>query len=79
MLLCAHVAEVLPIAASLATCSDKHFTYIAQIIAKDVSGMTVLFLGKLKAKCFRQWGKLWMQSFIYMPRMIVFVKIKNPR
>ena len=40
MLLCAHVADVLPIAASLATCSEKHFTLIAQIIAKDVSGET---------------------------------------
>ena len=40
MLLCAHVADVLPIAASLATCSEKHFTLIAQIIAKDVSGKT---------------------------------------
>ena len=40
MLLCAHVADVLPIAASLATCSEKHFALIAQIIAKDVSGMS---------------------------------------
>ena len=37
-LLSAHVADILPIAASLAFHSSKHFALVAKIIARDVSG-----------------------------------------
>ena len=37
-LLCAHVADVLPVAASLATPSGKHFATVAKIVSADVSG-----------------------------------------
>ena len=40
-LLCAHVAEVLPRAASLAALSNQHFVVVASIIAKDITGMLV--------------------------------------
>ena len=37
-LLCAHVADIIPIAASLASYSSKHFALVARIITRDVSG-----------------------------------------
>lgn len=37
-LLCAHVADVLPIAASLAAYSSSHFCLVAKLITRDVSG-----------------------------------------
>ena len=37
-LLCAHVAEVLPRAASLAALSNKHFAAVAKVITNDVTG-----------------------------------------
>ena len=37
-LLCAHVADVLPVAASLASCSHQHFVAVSRIIVKDVCG-----------------------------------------
>ena len=37
-LLCAHVAEVLPRAASLAALSSKHFVAVSKVISKDVTG-----------------------------------------
>ncbi len=37
-LLCAHVSDVLPVAASLAAYSSKHFSIISRIVANDVAG-----------------------------------------
>ena len=47
-LLCAHVADVLPLAASLAAYSSKHFALVAKIVLKDVSGKLQLNFFNLK-------------------------------
>ena len=41
-LLCSHIADVLPVAASLATYGGKHFSVIAKIVSKDVSGKSMV-------------------------------------
>ncbi|XP_052077229.1 E3 ubiquitin-protein ligase HERC2-like isoform X2 [Mytilus californianus] len=38
-LLCNHVSDILPIAASLATTGTKHFSIVSKIIQKDVTGI----------------------------------------
>jgi E3 ubiquitin-protein ligase HERC2 len=42
-LLCSHVSDIIPIAASLATTSSKHFSLVSKIIQKDVTGIYLLF------------------------------------
>ncbi|XP_052829652.1 E3 ubiquitin-protein ligase HERC2 isoform X3 [Octopus bimaculoides] len=37
--LCCHVADVLPVAACLASHSSKHFSFISKIISQDVTGV----------------------------------------
>lgn len=37
-LLCSHVTDILPVAASMAAISTKHFSLVCKIISKDVTG-----------------------------------------
>ena len=41
-LLCAHVADILPLAASLAAYTSKHFVVVSAIVSRDVAGKIIL-------------------------------------